>query len=110
MPGCGRQRPSLGLGGCSWGRGAHSTVLRVRGSWGVQGGGLGGGPVGPQAPPGTHLMGIEINDGGSGDTLHSLKQKLPRAGEGRGEDHTGQRTQPCRGSQLARGWAEACTC
>lgn len=55
-------------------------------------------------------MGIEINDGGSGDTLHSLKQKLPRAGEGRGKDHTGQRTQPCRGSQLARGWAEACTC
>lgn len=70
----------------------------------------GGGPVGPRAPPGTHLMGIEINDGGSGDTLHSLKQKLPRAGEGRGKDHTGQRTQPCRGSQLARGWAEAYTC
>lgn len=40
----------------------------------------------PQPPGGTYLMGIEINDDGSGDALHSLKQKLPRGGEGRGED------------------------
>lgn len=41
-----------------------------------------------QPPQGTHLMSIEINDGGSGDALHSLKQKLP--GEERGGEDAGR--------------------
>lgn len=43
-------------------------------------GGLGGRATRLQPPQGTHLMGIEINDGGSGDAFHSLKQKLPAEG------------------------------
>lgn len=53
------------------------------------------GPRRPQPPRGTHLMGIKINNGGPGDALHSLKQKLPRGGEGRGEDpHRPEDTAP----------------
>lgn len=48
----------------------------------------------PQPPQGTHLMRIEINNGGPGDAFHSLKQKLPRGGEGRCEDP--QKTQTLR--------------
>lgn len=36
-----------------------------------------------QPPQGTHLMGIQINDHGSGDAFYSLKQKLP--GEEKGQ-------------------------
>lgn len=43
------------------------------------------------APQGTHLMGIKINDGGSGDALHSLEQKLP------GEERGAVRTHTARG-------------
>lgn len=40
-------------------------------------------------------MGIKINNGGPGDALHSLKQKLPRGGEGRGENpHRPEDTAP----------------
>lgn len=44
----------------------------------VEQGGATGWGTAPQPPQGTHLVGIEIDDGGSGDTFHSLKQKLPR--------------------------------
>lgn len=58
----------------------------VTGCWGHGQGAWGGGPTRAPSPQGTHLMGIQINDGGSGDALHSLKQKLPREGEGRAEN------------------------
>ena len=75
----------LGGGGPSWG----SAVFLGAGNpttWGhVSEATWGGDP----APPGTHLMSIEVHDGGFGDALHSVKQELARAGEGRGEDPPG---------------------
>ena len=55
------------------------------------------------ALPGTHLMGIEVHDGGFGDALHSVKQELPRARKGRGEDPLGQKAQPPRGPSQRQG-------
>ena len=46
------------------------------------------------ASPGTHLMGVEVHDGGFGDALHSVKQELPRARKGRGEDPWARRCRP----------------
>lgn len=46
-------------------------------------GGLEGRAMRLQPPQGTHLMGIQINDHGSGDAFYSLKQKLP--GEEKGQ-------------------------
>lgn len=71
----GVEEAQLGTWQCSQGEGSPTvghcaTELRGPGRQGHK----------PQPPQGTHLMGIEINDGGSGDAFHSLKQKLPAEG------------------------------
>lgn len=62
------------------------------------------------APPGAHLMGVEVHDGGFGDALHSVKQELPRAREGRGEDPPGERARSPRGPGRRRGGLGAPPC
>lgn len=69
----------MGLSGAPGGGEPHHVGPCVRGRLGS----------GDPASPGTHLMSIEVHDGGFGDTLHSVKQELARAGEGRGEDPPG---------------------
>lgn len=83
-----RERPCAwaGWGGPAWG----SAVFLGAGNpttWGHVSEAAWGG--GTPAPPGTHLMGVEVHNGGFGDALHSVKQELARAGEGRGEDPPG---------------------
>lgn len=56
---------------------SHSVRLCDRCQWGHVEGSSGRGPMRPWPPQGTHLMGVEINNGGPGDALHTLKQKLP---------------------------------
>lgn len=62
------------------------------------------------ASPGTHLMGVEVHDGGFGDALHSVKQELPRARKGRGEDPLGQKVQAPRGPSQRQGGLGASPC
>lgn len=56
----------------------------------------------PLTPQGTHLMGIEINNGSPGDALHSLKKKLPR-GKGRHEDPDGPEDAAPQGLVVGKG-------
>lgn len=82
--------------------GSPSVELCDKCLWEHAEGSWGRGRMRPQTPQGTHLMGIKINNGSSGDALHSLKQKLPR-GKGRHEDPDGPEDAAPQGLVVGKG-------